>query len=346
MFGLDRSPTRAHYLSRIKRNQETGPMMDEDQLAARIKELTGWRHVAKPEIVYDTTEWMNIHRGQVISLDDRLFLVKGNARETRFGIKDQPKYWVFNAVDLDTGRSKIIKTVFYEDFHVRIGLFKIRCYRSPKKEARVLDVVKDDARFMQGETLFDAKNNTIRIIDFIRGQTILDLVGSCEKKHEQYFHEDLPEILWKLKNSIEAIMYLHQEGTCHGDIRNDHIIIERETGLYRWIDFDLTQEASDFDIWSIGNILAYAVGRGIRSFHGVLKEDTFPDEIKNSLKPEDASAFYVYRIMNLKKLFPYIPPKLENLLLHFTMKPKAFYNHISQFVHEYNDMLDSEFPGG
>lgn len=321
-------------------------MMDADQLAARIKDLTGWRHVDRPELVHDTTEWMNIYRGQVMCLDGRLYLIKGNARETRFGIKDQPKYWVFNAVDLDTGDVKIIKTVFYEDFHVRIGVFKIRCYRSPKKEGRVLDVVRGDDRFMQGETLLDTKNNSIRVIDFIRGKTFLDLIGSSDKTHETYFHEDLPGILRNLKGSIEAILYLHQEGTCHGDIRNDHIIIERDTGKYRWIDFDLTQEASDFDIWSIGNILGYAVGKGIVSFHGVLKSASFPDSVKDSLAPEDASAFYEYRIMNLKKLFPYIPPKLDSLLRHFTLKPKAYYNHISQFVREYNDMLDSEFPRG
>jgi len=255
-------------------------------------------------------------------------------------------YWVFNALDLLDGSQKIIKTVFYEDFHVRIAVFKMRCYRSPKKEARVLELVEGDGRFMQGVTLLDDMQNSVRVIDFIRGKTFLDYVATVEKPHERYFFEDLPGILRKLKESIEAILFLHENGTCHGDIRNDHIIVEAETGKFRWIDFDLTQDASDFDIWSIGNILSYAVGQGIRSFHGVLKDRSFPKEVRESLVPEDASAFYEYRIMNLRKLFPYIPPKLDDLLLHFTLRPKAFYNHIAQFVEEYGDMLDSEFPRG
>lgn len=319
-------------------------MTESEPLAEKIKRLLGSRTEEPVKIVTDTTEWMDIFRGEVLRLDGREFLIKGNARETRFGIQDQPKPWVFNAVDMETDEAKIIKTVFHEEFHVRIGLFKMRCYRSPKKEGRVLDLVRGDMRFMQGCTLLDEKGNHIRIIDFIRGQTFFNHIATINKPHEQYFHEDLPVMLWRLKDSIEAIKLLHDEGTCHGDIRNDHIIIESGTGDYRWIDFDLTQDVSDFDIWSIGNILCYAVAKGIRSFHQVLKDNSIPEAIRESIGPEDASAFYEYRIMNLKKLYPYIPPRLSELLLHFTIRPKAFYNRISQFVDEYNEMLDTEFP--
>jgi hypothetical protein len=321
-------------------------MTDHDGIAERIEKLTGWSVTGRVQVVTDTTEWMNIFRGHVMRLNEEEFLIKGNARETRFGIKDQPKYWVFNALDLKTGAQKIIKTVFYEEFNVRIGIFKIHCYRSPKKEARVLDLVGQDERFMQGYTSLDEKGNHVRVIDFIKGKTILEHIVSIEKPHEAYFREDLPGILQKLKDCIEAIRFLHDHGTCHGDIRNDHIIIDKSTGRYRWIDFDLTQDVSDFDIWSIGNILSYTVGKGIRSFHQVLKDESFPSAVRESLSPEDGSAFYEYRIMNLKKLYPYIPPRLNDLLLHFTIHPKAFYNHISQFVEEYNEMLDKEFTSG
>lgn len=319
-------------------------MSESSDLAERIFELIGHRSRESVKIITDTTEWMDICRGQVFRLDGRDFLVKGNARETRFGIEGQPKPWVFNVVEMATGESKIIKTVFHEEFHVRIGLFKMRCYRSSRKEARVLDLVKGDRRFMQGHTLLDEKGNHVRIIDFIRGQTFFNYIALLNKSHDQYYHEDLPGLLWKLRESIEAIQFLHGEKTCHGDIRNDHIIIETGTGLFRWIDFDLTQDVSDFDVWSIGNILSYAVAKGIRSFHQVLKDKSFPAEVRDSIRPEDASAFYEYRIMNLKKLYPYIPPKLNELLLHFTIRPKAYYSRFSHFMNEYNEMLDTEFP--
>ena len=210
-----------------------------DQLTARIRELTGWANVNQPRIVTDTSDCMRIQRGNVVRLEGRDFVIEGNRYETRFGIGDQPKYWVFGAIDLETGEHKILKTVFHEDFHVHIGVFKVRCYRSPEKEAKVLQVVKNDRRFMQGYTVRDEKDNKVRVIDFIRGPTIFQHVYNLSKTHEQYYHEDLPGILHNLIDCMEAIQFLHDRGTCHGDIRNDHIIIESETGYYRWIDFDL-----------------------------------------------------------------------------------------------------------
>lgn len=319
---------------------------EQSRLKQRISELTGW-DVSRPvEIVTDTSDCMRINRGHVVRLEGRDFLIKGNKYESRFGIGYQPKYWVFGAVELETGEQKIIKTVFLEDFNVHIGVFKIHCYRSPQKESEVLNLVRGDKRFMQGYTLLDARGNPVRILDFIRGSSLMQMIHDVEKKHEEYFHEDLPQILRRLAGCIEAIVFLHDNGTCHGDIRNDHIIVDADGGDYRWIDFDLNQHVSDFDTWSIGNILSYSVGKGIRSFQGVFKDKRFSDEVKASLTTEDASAFYEYRVMNLRKLFPYIPERLNRILLHFTTKPQEFYSSMRQLLADYQEMLDSEFPAG
>lgn len=320
-------------------------MSEKKILIDRIEELTGW--TIKPNrfrIVTDTSEWMSIHRGHIIRVEGKDFIVRGNMREPRFGIDDQPKYWVFSAIELETGQEKIIKTVFKEEFTVHIGIFKIRCYRSPDKESDVLMICKGDTRFMQGYTCFDEKENNIRIIDYIRGKKFFHYIPSIDKAHEQYFYEDLPIILWKLYESIIAISHLHKLNLCHGDIRNDHIIIDVETDKYRWIDFDLKQDVTDFDLWSIGNIISYAVAKGIKTFKSVLKSNEFSEKIKCSLSSEDSSAFYEYRIMNHKKLFPYIPENLSNILQHFTIKPKAYYSNIDEFTKDYHKMLIKDFP--
>ena len=84
---------------------------DKEQLAERIRELVGWKVLpSKINIVTDTTDWMRIARGDIIRLSCGDYLVRGNMREPRFGIDDQPKYWVFSAVDLCNGNEKIIKT--------------------------------------------------------------------------------------------------------------------------------------------------------------------------------------------------------------------------------------------
>jgi len=319
-------------------------MDEQHKLAARIREMTGWPVPDKIDIITDTSEWINIYRGQIIRLDGHDYLVKGNEYEARFGISDQPKYWVFSVYDMETGATKIIKTVFNEEFYVHIGVFRIHCVRSPEKEARVLDLVRGDRRFMQGHTILDTRGNHVRVIDYIRGKNLFQYIFHIDKKHEVYFHEDLPGILWQLADSIEAIELLHRNETCHGDIRNDHIVIDAETGQYRWIDFDLNQHVSDFDVWSIGNIINYAVGKGITSFANVKKSREFSDNVKESLTVEDASGFFEYRLMNLKKLYPYIPPRLHDILLHFTIRPRRFYENVGQLLGDYREMLATEFP--
>ena len=60
--------------------------------------------------------------------------------------------------------------------------------------------------------------------------------------------------------------FLHQNGFRHGDIRRDHIFVDRDTGLYYWIDFDydfyLPEKPYALDLYELGNILIYLVGRG------------------------------------------------------------------------------------
>lgn len=319
-------------------------MRTKEELAHRIEEITGWKtNLSKFKIVTDTSDWMNIYKGDIIRLDCKDFLVRGNMREPRFGIDDQPKYWVFSAIDLDNKEEKIIKTVFHEEFIAHIGILKIRCYRSPEKESEILQLVRGDNRFMQGYMCNDEKGNNIRIIDYIKGVSFFQYIPSIKKQHYQYFVEDLPQILKNLLPSIEAIQFLHDNKLCHGDIRNDHIFIESESGLYRWIDFDLKQDITDFDLWSMGNILSYTVGKGIITFSAIQKSEEYSNEIKNSLSYEDSSAFYSYRIMNLKKIFPYIPENLSKILRKFTIKPLAYYQNLKEFIDDYKNMLAKDF---
>lgn len=319
-------------------------MKDVEQLKQRIAELTGWTMVPRPNMIKDTSDSMRITRGDILSIDGRDYVITGHKYETRFGIGDQPKYWVLGAYRLDNGQQKILKTVFHEDFHVHIGVFRVRCFRSPEKEAQVLEMVTGDHRFMQGYTTTDAGGNNVRVIDYIRGQSLFNLIYNIRKPHREYYFQDLPWILRKLLPSLEAIEHLHQHGLCHGDIRNDHIIMDADSGCFRWIDFDLNQNVADFDVWSIGNVFNYAVAKGILSFKAVLGSDEFSDNVKNSLSRADSGAFYEYRVMNLQKIYPYISDRLARILKHFTIQPNAYYESMAQVIEDYTRMLETEFP--
>ena len=306
----------------------------------RITELSNVHLPKRLELVTDTTEFMDIYRGQVLSLDGVHLLITGNIYESRFGMSDEPKYWVKKAIDLETGAQQIVKMVYNEEFQVRVGPLRIRCYRKPRKETQVLNLVRGNPHFMQGRGLFDQRGNEVRTVDLIRGTSLYNHIFLETKlSHEEYFHSDFPRILRKLIDCFEAIDLLHSNELCHGDIRNDHIFIDEETGVYRWIDFDLTQDFSDFDIWSLGNVLLFCVGMGTRTYHEVLQTEDFSDATKNSLTSDDASAFYEYRIMNLKKLYPYIPDDLNNILLHFTLNTTSFYESVSQITADMGEAL-------
>lgn len=314
---------------------------DPQWLAARIEELSGWKSRRAVEILTDTTEAMNIHRGHVLALGGKLYAVMGNCYETRFGISDQPKYWVLRSIDLETGEDKIIKTVFNEEFVVRIGTLRIRCYRSPQKESEVLELTRGDMRFMQGQTVFDSANNQIRLLDFIPGPSLFEHILAWKEDHEAYVFGEMQNILHRLIESIEAIATLHEHNLCHGDIRNDHIIIDRRNDRFCWIDFDLKEDFSDFDVWSIGNVIAFVVGQGIQSFHQVLRSDEFSDSVKNSLTPEDASVFFNYRLMNQRKLFPYLPRSLNDILMRFSVGTNVYYENLTEVAEDLGNALDS-----
>ena len=104
----------------------------------------------KFRIITDTSEFIRIDYDDIVVLDNSPFLIRHNQKEGRFGLDEQPKFWVKSAIDLSDGSKKIIKLVFHERFQARIGNLLIDCIRSPLKEARILDLVRGHVNFMQG----------------------------------------------------------------------------------------------------------------------------------------------------------------------------------------------------
>jgi len=305
------------------------------ELSNLIEFRTGRKPGREPLVVTDTTEFFRIERDDVIAIDGRRYLVLGNAWETRFGIDEEQKPWVKTAMELETGAPKILKLVFHEEFASRLGAFSFRCVRSEEKEGGVLDLVRGDPDFMQGVTARDATGNLVRIIDRIRGTSLYSHVQSMQMPHERYFHEVVPGLLRGVRVSVAAIHLLHRAGTCHGDVRNDHIFIEQSTGRFRWIDFDLTQDFGDFDVWSLGNVLCFVVAGQILTF----------DDAARLAGPrvtfdiDDAAVLFGYRVMNLRKLYPYIPRCLNDILMRFSVGSADPYASADQILHDLDACL-------
>lgn len=290
----------------------------------------------------DTTDFFRVEYDDVVVLGGKPYLIRHNAKELRFGLDDEVKFWVKRAIDLRNGRLKIMKLVFYEHFLARIGDIEFECFRSPKKEARILDLVSRHKNFMHGYGIQDEKDNLIRILDFVKGMPLSMYVGNMMLGHEAYFYGQFQDILDHFFECVQAIRFLHQNGEKHGDIRRDHILIDRESGHYRWIDFDFNYRHREniygYDLFGLGNILVFLVGMGDVLLPD-LKREGHPS--LSTLSEEDLNLVLNNRVVNLKKIYPYIPESLNRVLLHFSRGANWFYENTAQLLEDLEEFRNA-----
>jgi len=294
----------------------------------------------------DTTDFISIDYGDEILIGGKRYIVKGFARESRFGIED-PKFWVKRAVDAETGELKIIKLTFLESYETSIGGVKIKCFRNPQKEGKILEIVRNHPSFMQGETYLDSKGNFVRVLDVVRGPTFFNYIDRFKMKYEDFFQQVLPGILKKILQAAEAIRFLHINGFKHGDIRNDHIIVNSADGAYVWIDFDYDYEATEnpfgLDIFGLGNVLIYAIGKGFHNIQMIANDKRIYGDLIDRAELEDFSILFKRRFINLRKLYPSIPKMLNDILMHFSQGAHVYYEIVDELIEDLNRCLYSAF---
>jgi hypothetical protein len=311
-----------------------------DFSAATLREQIA-RHVGAAQassnfkIITDTSNFFAVDYGDVVVLGDHAYLVRGYEKEGRFGLDDEPKYWVRRAIDLADGCSKIIKLVYHEQFQTQLGELSITCFRSPKKEARILDLVAADPRFMHGRWVADTAGNVVRILDVIPGRRFDEIVVELGKDHADYFRHFFPGVLDQYMELVAAIRFLHDHGEKHGDIRRDHILFDRELRINRWIDFDYNYQHGEsmfgLDLRGLGNVLIFITGCG-----DILTGDLRSQQrgIFDTLCSDDLSMAFKNRVANLRKVFPYIPESLNRVLLHFSQGAQLFYDTTAQLLED------------
>jgi hypothetical protein len=287
----------------------------------------------KFRVITDTTEFIRVDYDDIVILDNNPFLIRHNQKEGRFGMDDQPKFWVKSAVDLSDGSKKIIKLVFHERFQAQIGDLLFDCARSPLKEARILELVREHANFMHGYSVQDTASNVVRVIDFIAGHTMADYGSSEGIKHEEYFTTTFPAVLREYIEAVQAILFLHGHNEIHGDIRRDHLVRDTASNRLRWIDFDFAHGPNEnrfvHDLFGLGNILMYiTAGRDITK--QVLKEEM--PHIRSAVTEDDYNVIFHNRVANLKKVFPYIPEVLNRIFLHFSMATTFYYENTEELL--------------
>jgi len=309
------------------------------QLAARWSNSQETGHRFK--VYRDTSDFFRIEYGDIVILNDTPYLIRHNAKEGRFGLDDEVKFWVKRAIDLMTGETKFIKLVFYESFVARICDIEFECFRSPKKEARILNLIGSHPNFMHGFSVRDDQGNVVRILDVIYGRTIAEHIRELSTRidHEIYFYKYFPEILNHYIDCVEAVRFLHDRGEKHGDIRRDHILMDRETGKCRWIDFDYNfrhrENMYGYDLFGLGNVLMYLVGMGDVLIPNL---KTANPKVFGELYDEDTNIVFNNRVANLIKVYPYIPENLNRILMHFSKNSPVFYDNTMQLLDDLNEV--------
>lgn len=186
---------------------------------------------------------------------------------------------------------------------------------------------------MQGRTVIDSTGSPLRILDFIRGRTLSQIAPTLGRDHEDFFRNHYPALLDEYLRIVRAIAFLHESGEKHGDIRRDHLIRDDATGQYRWIDFDFNYHHGTsryaYDLFGLGNILMFITGRGDVTTHRLLTED--PDALAR-LTEDDVNVVFHNRVANLRKIYPYIPERLNRVLMHFSLSAKIFYDHTRELL--------------
>ena len=307
----------------------------EKELLLLVRKWVPRERVPKRVKVKDTSDFFRVDYDDVVVLDGIPYFVRNNEREGRFGIDDEQKFWVKRARDLITGEVKILKWVFKERFESKIGNLVFECVRSPQKEARILELVRGRPEFMQGKTVLDSSGGQLRILDYIHGRTLGQIAIEMGKDHEDFFHNFYPALLDEFIRIVEAIRFLHDNGEKHGDIRRDHIIKDDSTGQYRWIDFDFNYRHGEsrfgYDLFGLGNVLLFITGRGDITTYRLLHEDP---ALLDRLSEDDVNIVFRNRVNNLRKIYPYIPEKLNRVLMHFSFSAPIYYEDTKELLED------------
>jgi hypothetical protein len=310
----------------------------EKELRNMVRQWVPADRVPKKVQVKDTADFFRVDYDDIVILGGVPYLVRNNEREGRFGLEDEPKFWVKRSINLLTGELKVLKWVFKEHFEAKIGSLVFECVRSPQKEARILELVRGREDFMQGTTEQDSAGHPLRILDYIRGRTLSQIAPGLGADHEDYFYNHFPIVLDEYVGIVEAIRFLHQSGEKHGDIRRDHLIKDQTTDRYRWIDYDFNYRHGEsryaYDLFGLGNILVFITGRGDVTTNRLLRGS--PD-ILDRLTDDDVNIVFHNRVANLKKVYPYIPDSLNRVLMHFAAGAQVYYETTEELLEDLGD---------
>ena len=122
-------------------------------------------------------------------------------------------------------------------------------------------------------------------------------------------------------------------------------MVNSETGNLVWIDFDydymVKENPFSLDIFGLGNILAYAIGKGFHERYMIINDKHKYGDFAEKIVEDDFSFLDQRRFVNLRKLYPIIPATLNNILMHFSKGSEVFYETTDEIIEDLNRCLQA-----
>jgi hypothetical protein len=84
-----------------------------------------------------------------------------------------------------------------------------------------------------------------------------------------------------------------------------------------------------YDLFGLGNVLVFLVGMGDVLVRDLIKEN---HPALGMLEEDDVNIIFHNRLVNLQKVFPYIPDSLNRVLMHFSKGANWFYEKTAQLL--------------
>ena len=203
----------------------------------------------------------------VVILGGVPYFVRNNEREGRFGLEDEPKFWVKRSINLLTGETEGPEVGLQGALRGQDREPRVRMRAEPPEGGADPGTGPRQGGFHAGDDGAGLRRPPASHPRLHPRQDALPDRAHCSgQDHEDFFYDHFPIVLDEYVGIVEAIRFLHQSGEKHGDIRRDHLIKDETTGRYRWIDYDFNYRHGEsrfaYDLFGLGNILVFITGRG------------------------------------------------------------------------------------
>lgn len=261
-------------------------------------------------------------------------------KDKQFNILEWLRTSTYRAEDLESGKSVVLK-------------FQGKGKKCSGYERDFFAKVPSHDNIVRGYSLVDESGDILIVTEFTEGEKLQDYLSEFGVDHKRYFLESFPEILNNFMGAIRGVEHIVKNGF-YNEFAIYHIWIDKKTGRYILFDFDLPstelsklQALKDLESSTISNIggslCEIVAPLGIYEYEAVHDEEMYFDEL--GITDADFNEYNL--LVDLQKVYPYIPDELNKILLRFGRDASNPYTSISELYSDLESvvkLLKSEKP--